>query len=73
MVFNKLPLYLFFYSADILTLSVATEVPPRDDWTGIVHFNIAQDDVQFKKLLIYFSTTLLKVFPHNRTVSYFIH
>lgn len=52
-----------------MSLSVLTEVPPRDDWTSTVSFNILQQDVQFKKLLIYLCVDFLKVFPYNKFVS----
>ncbi|CAH0703764.1 unnamed protein product [Spodoptera exigua] len=61
---------LFLFSsvlmADIVSLSVLTELPPRDDWTATVHFTTAQQDVQFKKLLINFVVDLLKTFPYNK-------
>ncbi|CAH0716749.1 unnamed protein product, partial [Brenthis ino] len=50
---------------DVMTLSVLTEIPPRQDWTRTVSFNTAQADVHFKKLLIYLSVDFLKTFPYN--------
>lgn len=52
-----------------MSLSVLTELPPRADWTGGVNINAQQQDVQFKKTLIYLSVDMLKVFPYNKCVS----
>lgn len=56
-------------SADIISLSVLTELPPRKDWTATVNFTTKQQDVQFKKILIFFVVDLLKTFPYNKFVS----
>lgn len=58
----------FFYLPDVLTLSVVTELPPRNDWTRTVNFNPSQQDVQFKKMLIYLSVHFLKTCPYNSWV-----
>nr|XP_034839516.1 uncharacterized protein LOC117995640 [Maniola hyperantus] len=51
---------------DIMSLSVLTEVSPKQIWIQDVGFNTSQVDVQFKKILIYFSVDLLKTFPCNK-------
>ncbi|CAB3259076.1 unnamed protein product [Arctia plantaginis] len=51
---------------DIITLSVLTEIPPRDDWTSTVNFDPMQQDVLFKTILIKFVVDLLKAFPFNK-------
>lgn len=58
---------------DVLTLSVLTELPPRDDWTRTVNFTTTQSDVQFKKILISLSVNFLKVFPYNNFVSIILY
>ncbi|XP_041986930.1 uncharacterized protein LOC121738761 [Aricia agestis] len=50
---------------DIISLSVLSEIPPRSDWTQTVKFYGVQADVYFKKLLLYFSVDLLKVYTYN--------
>ncbi|XP_045510297.1 uncharacterized protein LOC123705525 [Colias croceus] len=51
---------------DVMSLAVFTEVPPRRDWTRTVNFNTGQLDVQFKKILIFFSVDLIKYYPYNQ-------
>ncbi|CAH0578431.1 unnamed protein product [Chrysodeixis includens] len=63
---DRLPLFSSTLMPDIISLSVLTELPPRNDWIGTVNFSTSQQDVQFKKVLIYFVIDLLKVFPYNR-------
>ncbi|KAI8430649.1 hypothetical protein MSG28_000850 [Choristoneura fumiferana] len=50
---------------DVMSLSVLTELPFRVGWIEGVNFNTSQLDVQFKKVLIYLSIDLLKIFPYN--------
>ncbi|CAH2227217.1 jg18379, partial [Pararge aegeria aegeria] len=49
----------------VLSLSVLTEIPPKQLWIQSVGFNTSQLDVQFKKSLIYLSVDFLKIFPYN--------
>ncbi|KAJ8737358.1 hypothetical protein PYW07_000629 [Mythimna separata] len=63
---DRLLLFSSILMPDIMSLSVLTELPPRNDWIGTVNFSTSQQDVQFKKTLIYFVVDLLKVFPYNR-------
>ncbi|KAJ0183695.1 hypothetical protein K1T71_000118 [Dendrolimus kikuchii] len=51
---------------DILSLSVITELPPRNDWIGTVNITTSQLDVNFKKTLIQLSVDFLKAFPYNK-------
>lgn len=54
---------------DILSLSVISELPPRNDWISTVNVTTSQIDVNFKKSLIRLSVDFLKVFPYNNFVS----
>ncbi|XP_047040831.1 uncharacterized protein LOC124645124 [Helicoverpa zea] len=63
---DKLRLFSSILMPDVMSLSVLTELPPRDDWTATINFNTFQQDVQFKKVLIYFVVDLLKAFPYNK-------
>ncbi|XP_068632395.1 cilia- and flagella-associated protein 69-like, partial [Battus philenor] len=51
---------------DVLSLSVQTEVPVKQDWTGSVIFNTSQPDVRFKLDLLYLSVKFYKTFPYNK-------
>ncbi|XP_045784537.1 uncharacterized protein LOC123880455 [Maniola jurtina] len=63
---DRLEAFCSLLMPDIMSLSVLTEVPPKQIWIQSVGFNTSQLDVQFKKILIYFSVDLLKTFPCNR-------
>ncbi|XP_026313910.1 uncharacterized protein LOC113225720 [Hyposmocoma kahamanoa] len=58
---------------DVLTLSVVTELPPLNDWTRTVNFNPSQQDVQFKKMLIYLSVDFFKTCPQNTWMAEHLH
>ncbi|KAF9797909.1 hypothetical protein SFRURICE_016553 [Spodoptera frugiperda] len=63
---ERLLLFSSILMGDIISLSVLTELPPRKDWTATVNFTTKQQDVQFKKILIFFVVDLLKTFPYNK-------
>ncbi|KAJ8737618.1 hypothetical protein PYW08_000213 [Mythimna loreyi] len=63
---DRLLLFSSILMPDVMSLSVLTELPPRNDWISTVNFSTSQQDVQFKKTLIHFVVDLLKVFPYNK-------
>ncbi|XP_059059905.1 uncharacterized protein LOC131853107 [Achroia grisella] len=63
---DRLMTFSTYLMPDVMSLSVLTEIPPRKDWTSSVSFNTSQVDVQFKKMLIYLSVDMIKIFPYNK-------
>ncbi|XP_053624154.1 uncharacterized protein LOC128683024 [Plodia interpunctella] len=67
---ERLSQFSTLFMPDIMSLSVLTELPLRDDWTRVVIFNtrgqLQQADVHFKKLLIELSVECIKTFPYNK-------
>lgn len=66
---NYISNIMYLLITDVMSLSVLTELPFRVGWIEDVNFNTSQLDVQFKKVLIYLSIDLLKIFPYNTFVS----
>ncbi|RVE53104.1 hypothetical protein evm_002201 [Chilo suppressalis] len=51
---------------ELMSLSVLTELPKRNDWIGTVNMNTGQLDVHFKSILIEICVDFIKHFPANK-------
>ncbi|XP_052746667.1 uncharacterized protein LOC112050428 [Bicyclus anynana] len=63
---HRLTAFSALLMPDVMSLSVFTEIRPKQLWIQSVGFNTSQLDAQFKNMLIFLSVDLLKTFPCNK-------